>query len=89
MDFDLNSIESSGETGIDSFLKANSESAIPMRKTASMKVRVASLEQLDPFHRLSAETLVHKSTRDLWTVTREADGLYIQRLFDEETPLKD
>jgi len=89
-DFNLDSIEASGGTGIDSFLEAHSESDRPIRKNASMKVRVASLEQLDSFHRISAETLVHKSTKDLWTVTREDDGLYIQRLFqDNGAPLKD
>ena len=89
-DFNLDSIEASGGTGIDSFLEAQSESDLPMKKNASMKIRVASLEQFNPFHRISAETLVHKSTKDLWTVTREADGLYIQRLFqDDGVPLKD
>ena len=89
-DFNLGSIEASGGTGIDSFLEKHSESDIPMKKNASTRVRVASLDQLSSFHRISAETLVHKSTRDLWTVTREADGLYIQRLFqDNGTPLKE
>jgi hypothetical protein len=89
-DFNLDSIESSGGTGIDSFLEVHSESDVPMKKNASTRVKIASLEQLNPFHRISAETLVHKSTKDLWTVTRENDGLYIQRLFrDDGTPLKD
>lgn len=89
-DFSLDSIEASGGTGIDSFLEAHSEADYPIRKNASMKVKVASLEQLTPFQRISAETLVHKSTQDLWTVTREADGLYIQRLFqDDGSPIKD
>ena len=89
MDFELGRVESSGETGIDSFLESSSESDLPM-KTPSTRIRVASLEQLEPFRRVSVETLIHKSTQDLWTVVRENDGLYIQRLFqDDGTPLKD
>lgn len=60
--------------------------------TAAMKGRtkVASVGQLAPFMRLSADTLIHKSQRDLWTLRKEADGdYYIERLFDDNgSPLK-
>lgn len=60
--------------------------------TAAMKARtkVASIGQLAPFMRLSADTLIHKSQRDLWTLRKEADGnFYIERLFDDNgSPLK-
>ena len=59
----------------------------PLQKSA--RVRVASVGQLQPFTRLSAETLIHKSNRDLWTIQKEADGFYIERLFDDHgEPLK-
>ena len=40
--------------------------------------------------RISAETLIHKSTTDLWALKKEADGkFYIERLFDDNgEPLK-
>jgi hypothetical protein len=60
--------------------------------TAAMKSRtkVASVGQLSPFMRISSDTLVHKSNRDLWALRKEGDGnFYIERLFDDNgTPLK-
>lgn len=53
------------------------------------RVKVGSLQQLEGFQRLSAETLVNRSTQDLWAIRKEADGFYIERLFsDDGTPLK-
>ena len=56
---------------------------------APARTKVASLAQLNGFHRLSAETLVHKSTNDLWTLKKEGDDYFIERLFqDNGLPLK-
>lgn len=64
----------------------------PNLVTVSQKGRkkLASLGDLKGFIRLSAETLIHRSERDLWSIGKEADGqFYIQRLFDDGgEPLK-
>lgn len=85
-DFDLGHVETAAETGLDAFLASNPEVLKPL-KMASRKV--ASLGDLSNFIRLSSETLVHKSDRDLWAIKKEADGLVIERLFDDDgKPLK-
>lgn len=58
-------------------------------KTAS--IRVASLGDLTEFMRVagSGDTLIHKATKDLWSVKKDADGYLIERLFnDTGAPLK-
>ena len=85
-DFDLGSIQTAGSCGLDALFEREPQMVQP--RAAS--VRVASVQQLKPFTRLSAETLIHKSQRDLWALRKEADGnLYIERLFDDNgKPLK-
>ena len=85
--FDLGQIEMTGATGLDALFERDLGLLRPLQKSA--RVRVASVGQLQPFTRLSAETLIHKSNRDLWTIQKEADGFYIERLFDDHgEPLK-
>jgi hypothetical protein len=57
-------------------------------KTASM--RVATLGDLTGFLRVSSNLLIHKSTNDLWSVSKTADGAFeVNRLFDDDgSPLK-
>lgn len=97
-DYDLGAVET-GSSGLDAFFASEPEivtptttPTAPTQKTAASKgrVKVGSLQQLQGFDRLSAETLVHKSTQDLWTIRKEADGdYYIERLFqDDGTPIK-
>jgi hypothetical protein len=83
-DFDLGSIEVSSATGIDALFKRE-----PQLVRAS-QVRVASVQDLKPFMRLSEDTLIHKSNRDLWALKKESDGSFvIERLFDDNgQPLK-
>ena len=85
-DFDFKDFETAGSCGLDALFER--EPHIVQPKTA--RVRVASVQQLKPFERISAETLVHRSQRDLWALRKEADGnMYIERLFDDSgTPLK-
>lgn len=55
------------------------------------KVRVASLSDLSEFLRISQETLVHKSKKDLWRISEDNQGqLIIERLFNPDTkePIK-
>lgn len=91
--FKLDQIQT-GPSGLDAFFEREPQILQPFgQKSASSpkptRVKVGSLAQLNGFSRISAETLVHKSTQDLWSITREGGDLYIQRLFsDEGGPLK-
>lgn len=81
------SLKIEGPIGLDALFERE-----PNIITATQKGRkkVASLGDLKGFIRLSAETLIHRSERDLWSLGKEADGqFYIQRLFDDGgEPLK-
>jgi hypothetical protein len=91
-DFDLGSVQSSN-AGLDAFFENEPQVVSPVGavkpKTSSM-MRVGSLQQLQPFQRVSAETLVNKSTQDLWALRKSQNGeFFIERLFDEKgAPLK-
>lgn len=85
-DFDLGQMEMSGASGFDALFEREPNMITPP-KTA--KVRVASCQQLKSFTRLSAETLIHKSNKDLWTIKAEGNQFFIERLFDDHgEPLK-
>lgn len=92
-DLDLGNIQTEA-SGLDAFLASEPSIVSPVQASAPIEkktgsIRVASLQQLDGFHRISAETLVHKSTRDLWAVKPEGKDLVIERLFqDNGVPLK-
>lgn len=93
-DFKLGDIQSGGATGMDAFFESEPQVITPFgQKAASApakapRVKVGSLAQLDGFTRISAETLVHKSTQDLWTIKREGGDFYIERLFQDGAPVK-
>ncbi len=59
------------------------------RKRASV-IRVASLGDLTQFLKRANGKLVHKSTNDLWSYSKDADGNFlVERLFDDDgEPLK-
>ena len=86
--FDLGKLEVTGSTGMDALFEREPGILRPHERSA--RVRVASVGQLQGFTRLSAETLIHKSDHDLWSLKKEADGqFYIERLFDDNgNPLK-
>lgn len=101
--YNLGNIETGASGGLDAFFASEPRLITPTEtsdrpmgsvapKTAAAKpvrTKVGSLQQLDGFHRLSAETLVHKSTNDLWTLRKEGEDYYIERLFqDNGSPLK-
>jgi hypothetical protein len=54
------------------------------------RIRVASLGDISSFLKVADGTLVHKSTKDLWSFSKDADGgLLVERLFDSNgEPLK-
>lgn len=85
-DFDFSQFESSGAPGIDALFQREANLVTPIK--SGMR-RVASLRDLAPFTRVSAETLVHKSDRDLWAIKKDSGKFYIERLFDDNgAPLK-
>lgn len=85
-DFDLGQIQVTASSGLDALFEQEPQL---VRPTRSMRRRVASLNDLDAFSRVSADTLIHKSDKDLWSIGKEADGsFYIQRLFDDREPVK-
>jgi hypothetical protein len=92
-DFKLDQIQT-GSSGMDAFFEQEPQIIQPFGQKAAAitkpaRVKIGSLAQLDGFHRISAETLIHKSTQDLWTIANEGGELYIQRLFsDNGGPLK-
>ena len=53
-------------------------------------VRLGSLGDLTSFFtKVGGDTLIHKSTRDLWALKQDAGGFLIERLFDDSgEPLK-
>lgn len=103
MTFKLNQIQTTAASGMDAFFESEPQlvtplksqstplqaSETPKKTAAKARVKVGSLSQLTGFERASAETLIHKSTKDLWTITREGNEYYIERLFqDNGDPLK-
>jgi len=62
---------------IDAFFEENNE-----------MVKISSMDLTD-FMKISDETLIHKSNKDLWRMVKDKEGnIFIQRLFDSEV-LKD
>ena len=61
---------------------------VPEKKAKTY--RVSSLGDLTPFLKRADGKLVHKSTQDLWSFSKDADGNYlVSRLFDDNgEPLK-
>lgn len=84
--FDLSTFEVQGSTGLDALFEREPQMVTPTKG----RLRVASLQDLTPFQRLSAETLIHKSEKDLWAIKRQGDGsMVIERMFDDNgAPLK-
>ncbi len=93
MNYKLEAIESGGMAGLDAFFESEPQVVSPVgqAKTASAptRVKVASLDQLQGFQRLSSETLINKSTKDLWAIQSDGENYFIERLFqDDGTPIK-
>lgn len=94
MNFKLDSIQSGGTTGLDAFFASEPRVVSPVGQTKAAavkpgRVKVGSLSQLDGFQRLSSDTLINKSTQDLWSIQSDGQDFFIERLFhDDGTPLK-
>lgn len=97
-DFDFKDMASSN-VGLDAFFEEEPTHVTPVQaaeakppaspKKASRRIKVGSLQQLDGFVRTAEDQLVHKSDRDLWSLKKEGESFYIERLFDDTgSPLK-
>lgn len=50
----------------------------------SNKIKVASISDLYSFSRVSQDTLIHKSSKELWSISMDKDGsTVIEKLFDD------
>ena len=80
--FDLANFEVQGSVGLDALLEQEPQIVTPS-KTARRKV--ASIQDLAGFTRLSTELLIHKADKDLWSIKKDADGsLFVERMFDDD-----
>ena len=54
------------------------------------KIKIASLDDLFSFDRVASDTLIHKSSKELWSIDTDEDGqTYIAKLFDDDgSPLR-
>jgi hypothetical protein len=85
-DFDLGQIEVSGATGLDALFEREAHILKPL---AVNRTKVASIQDIQNFERRSSETLVHRSTQDLWMLKKDGGNYFIERLFDDKgEPLK-
>ena len=78
-DFDIGSMfQVQAAKGLDAFFEREPQMVTPTRR------KVASIQDLSNFTRLSSDQLIHKSEKDLWAIKREADGsMVIERQFDD------
>lgn len=80
-DFDLGSLDFQ-DSGIDAYLNPPTKTAAQAAPSRG-RVKVASLQALAGFERMSSDTLIHKSKGDLWKLQKDASGeYYIEQLFD-------
>jgi len=91
-DFDMDKFETGGATGMDALLASEPEIVSPVSnvvKASPTRIRIGSLQQLAPFQRIASDTLIHKSTNDLWAIRQNEGNYFIERLFqDNGEPLK-
>lgn len=81
------------------FVKWDSGSFLPVhrehlrlattRVATLFKMRVSSVGDLSDFIKTSSDDLIHKSTKELWSLQKDGDEYVISRLFDDVgSPLK-
>lgn len=91
--FKLSDIQTGSATGLDALLASQPQIVSPVgrAKTAAAprRIKIGSLQQLDGFTRVAADTLIHKSTQELWAIRKDGEDYAIERLFqDNGLPLK-
>lgn len=90
--YNLNEI-GGGSSGLDAFFASEPRIVTPVGQTkqaaaAPVRVKVASLQQLDGFIHTANDQLIHKSTNDLWALRKDGQDFYIERLFQDGSPVK-
>ncbi len=57
----------------------------PRRTVASSpgRIRVSGLSQLAGFRLVAEDTLVRVSQQDFWTLGKDSDGFYVERLVED------
>ncbi len=71
---------SSEDSGMDDFLNVKAS-----------RIKISSLDDLFSFHRISSDTLIHKSNKELWSIKKDDSGeVFIERHFNADSgePLK-
>jgi len=82
-DFDLSTVEASA-TGMDAFFEDSPQEPQP-KVAATTRRKVDNVGQLNGFVRTASDTLVHKSSRELWSLQQSPDGeFFIERKFDSD-----
>jgi hypothetical protein len=92
-DFKMNNFQVSGATGMDALFASEPQIVTPVGQAkpiqAPKRVKIGSLKDLSEFRRVAIDTLVHKSTNDLWAIRQDGGDYFIERLFqDDGQPLK-
>jgi len=99
MNYKLEEFQFHDTNGMDNFLgqtvrptlkEAREATRQQILQQSRRRVRVGSVSQLNGFVRVSEDTLIHKSTQELWALRKNEAGEYhIERLFDDAGgPLK-
>jgi len=52
------------------------------------KIKLAFLEDLYAFERVSSDTLIHKSSRELWSIVEDDEGVVIEKNFKDGAAIK-
>lgn len=92
-DFKLSSVQTGEATGLDALLASEPQIVSPVgrakKASAPRRIKIGSLQQLEGFQRVAADTLIHKSTQELWAIRKDGEDYTIERLFqDNGQPLK-
>ena len=92
-DFKMDNFQTGAATGMDALFASEPQIVSPVGQAKPLQrpksVKVASLQQLSGFRRVAADTLVHKSTNELWAIRKDGEDYHIERLFqDDGSPLK-
>jgi hypothetical protein len=74
---------------VEKVVKTAYEKGYSLEETAAPhRIKLASLEDLYAFERVSAETLIHKSSRELWSISEDEDGVVIEKNFKDGAAVK-
>jgi len=78
-------LQVSGSPGssVDAFFANDRNTSV--QRLASGRLRIASVDSLHGFLKLSNDTLVRVSQKDFWKLGEDEEGFYIERLVDDDS----